>query len=199
MKQENIELDEMRQQMTILKDKLDTEEMDTDEMVRTALNDYAKKAYGSVLSRILFYLSISSVVIWLTWMSYETIVAVAVAVCILLGLGFIAYLKGVFSPIEAIVNNDLMHAGVAEIREYDHMRQKPWFRIVSILIFTIIYVVGYVILSYKELQAGEESIWRISLQGLATGIIVELIREYYYRRNEKKLLQRLDELEDGGE
>ena len=191
-----LELDEMRQKMGILHKKLTDEEIVNDDSVRQAMQEFAKAEYGSLAFRIAGFTVLVVLILLASWFERRSIETVILASCILLVIGLIEYRMGAFRSTDRVVR-EMTYADIEDMRLQEQQQKKPWSHVKSVFSFTIGFLFLLSLFRLPELRSGEQSFWGILWQGILTGMLVETINYYYFRRNEKKLLEQIDEKENG--
>lgn len=192
MEQTNNELNEMRKGMDILNKKLTGEEIVSDDTMRKAMRKYAKEKYGSAAFRIIWFASLVVLTLMASWMEEKNLIHIIIATCAFLIIGFIGYKNGAFRRINTIVD-EMSNASIEEMRNEEQQRKSIKYHISFAISFAIFFILLCVPLSYSSLKSGEKSFWQIAVQGILIGIAVSAINNYYFRRNEKKLLNQIDE------
>ncbi|MBQ8096894.1 MAG: hypothetical protein IJ243_07410 [Prevotella sp.] len=194
MEEMNNEPNVMRQQMDIPQKKLSGEDVISDGTVQQALHDYVRAQSGSKALRIGTFSLFALAFIYLVWDAYESATSITVAAGIVLLAAFLFYKAGAFSSIETIVSQ-MDYESIEDLREEGKMIRRPWHHVAVVAAF----MAFWTLLQYLEAFVGWEDEVHLSetlLMGLIMGVGCDVLRIYFYRRDAKKLLNAVDDVEE---
>ena len=197
MEQKSNELEELRQQMGLLRKKLTDEEILSDDMVRQAVYNYTKKMYGQRRTRIFWAVLFGAILTVGAWMDYGSIMAVAVTLGVVLVCCYIGYLSGAFKSVGDLAS-EVTFADIEEMRTQASRWHRPSFYLKLLVVGAAGALAWELVFHFRELQNGEVTVWRVVMAAVLTSVFMMLANAYTYWAHERKLLNRIDEAENGG-
>jgi len=167
------------------------------ESVRQAMHDYVKAEQGSKALRIGVFSFFALAFLYLVWDTYHTVTAIGVAVGIVLLAAYLCYRAGAFSSIDTLVSQ-MDYDSIEDLREEGRKIRKPWYHVAVVAAFMIIWT----LFQYLGAFVGWENDVRLAkvlLDALVMGVLVDVLRVYFFRRDAKKLLSAVDSAGQGEE
>ena len=186
------ELDEMRQQMAILKDKLESQTIVNDRFIRRSI----KRNVNTINKRYLVMTIIALAMIpygyWAFVMLNGLSVALWIALCVLMlaVVGFI-YING-----SVLRDYNLMGGNLVEVRRKLALAKKrdgnwPWFGIPVAVAWA-----SWAIYEMAQKTGGNEYLVPCCIVGILVGALVGLKVHFKTQRHYRDVLEQLEDLED---
>lgn len=186
------ELDEMRQQMAILKDKLESQTIVNDRFIRRSI----KRSVGTINKRYLVLGIIALVMIpygyWAFVMLNGLSVGLWLAMCalMLIVVGFMYYNS------RDLRDHELMNGNLVEVKRKLALAKKrdgnwPWFGIPVALAWA-----SWAVYEMAQQTGGSEYLVPCCIVGILIGALVGLKVHFKTQRHYRDVLEQLEDLED---
>ncbi len=181
----------MRQQVGLLKQKLSDEQLFSDDLARQCIYDYMKSYYGQLYLRILMAVVIGGFIIVSAWLDFGTVKAVSIATAIVLGGSYLVYASGGFKSLNRLTG-ELNMEDIEEMRRDEKRRRSRWFYAKYVAVATIGMAAADYLVRFFGLLSGGANLLTSLLYGFLLAVMMACVDAYYYPRNQKKLLGRID-------
>ena len=186
------ELDEMRQQMAILKDKLESQTIVNDRFIRRSIKRNVSTINRRYLVMTIIALAMIPYGYWAFVMLNGLSVALWIALCVLMlaVVGFI-YING-----SVLRDYNLMGGNLVEVRRKLALAKKrdgnwPWFGIPVAVAWA-----SWAIYEMAQKTGGNEYLVPCCIVGILVGALVGLKVHFKTQRHYRDVLEQLEDLED---
>ena len=186
------ELDEMRQQMAILKDKLESQTIVNDRFIRRSIKRNVSTINRRYLVMAIIALAMIPYGYWAFVMLNGLSVALWIALCVLMlaVVGFI-YING-----SVLRDYNLMGGNLVEVRRKLALAKKrdgnwPWFGIPVAVAWA-----SWAIYEMAQKTGGNEYLVPCCIVGILVGALVGLKVHFKTQRHYRDVLEQLEDLED---
>lgn len=188
---EHEELEQMREQLQLLKDKLAREHIINDKVLRRAVRDKLSSVQRrSLIMSIVGAIAIPLVAVKLFLMDFSLTYTVITTLFLALAIGTELYTMGLVSG-SNIVSGDLLSAGIKAARA--KKIQQQWL-IVGIP-FVVIWL-GWGAYELHGMFPNPEEFRAMLISGVVGGVIGGIIGSVIYYRNQRELSEIIDQIED---
>ena len=195
MEEMKIELEELKDQLNILKETLKDEEVVSDDMVRQAMQSYVDHTKGSRKIRIIMFVIPWVLIFAAVWLSYQSVKALIITSIICVISGFVNYLYGEFSRVDDIAD-EMTLADFEEVRAKMKIRDTLWGKFKIYVGGFIAFFLIYAILRYPDVASGNTTIGHILFVSVLWTIIMSIIFSFYIKKRKKDYLNLLDDTEN---
>ena len=186
------ELDEMRQQMAILKDKLESQTIVNDRFIRRSIKRNVSTINRRYLVMTIIALAMIPYGYWAFVMLNGLSVALWIALCVLMlaVVGFI-YING-----SVLRDYNLMGGNLVEVRRKLALAKKrdgnwPWFGIPVAVAWA-----SWAVYEMAQKTGGNEYLVPCCIVGILVGALVGLKVHFKTQRHYRDVLEQLEDLED---
>ncbi len=186
------ELDEMRQQMAILKDKLESQTIVNDRFIRRSIRRNVSTINRRYLVMAIIALAMIPYGYWAFVMLNGLSVALWIALCVLMlaVVGFI-YING-----SVLRDYNMMGGNLVEVRRKLALAKKrdgnwPWFGIPVALAWA-----SWAIYEMAQKTGGNEYLVPCCIVGIIVGALIGLKVHFRTQRHYRDVLEQLEDLED---